>query len=293
MAALLFVAGLAVRLTVRDSIDGLAVLFYATPWPVLALLIIPAAILCAARARIACAVAFVCAGLASLACWFEQSFIRHESDPAPKAIRVVFWNAEHPKRLLPQVIEKLKAADGDILGVVETESTKPADKQRWREAFPGYSFQTLPGAMVFLTRGKVLSNEHGSLNEAGKYNVLKVRMPARDTTVVFVDFNAAPLRSRRPAFERLSELLDCHAGEDIIVMGDFNTPRESVFFTDMRKRMNQAFETAGNGWAETWPLPFPVLSLDHVWTTPSLRVIQCSLHRWLSDHRAVVVDIAQ
>lgn len=74
--------------------------------------------------------------------------------------------------------------------------------------------------------------------------------------------------------------------------GDFNTPRESSHFRQLRKPMTHAFETAGRGLADTWPVPIPVLSLDHIWTTPGLRVVQCRLGGGVADHRPVMADLA-
>jgi vancomycin resistance protein VanJ len=109
---------------------------------------------------------------------------------------------------------------------------------------------------------------------------------------LFVDLQPNPLRSRRPAFEALDRLVEAHAGERIVLMGDFNTPGDSRHWHGLRKHLMHAFESAGNGLADTWPLPFPVLGLDHVWTSTSIRIAACRQPWWwLSDHRPVIADI--
>ena len=77
-----------------------------------------------------------------------------------------------------------------------------------------------------------------------------------------------------------------------ILVGDFNTPLDSAYIAPLRKEMTNAFEASGSGCAATWPMPLPVLSLDQVWTTPSLRPVRCEhFGSWRSDHRAVVAEI--
>jgi vancomycin resistance protein VanJ len=289
----LFLIGLVLRVTVRDQWDGWSVFFYATPWPVLAVLAILIGVAHGLRRRKRLAASFVAAGLICAGAWYGQSVVRNPMTETPHQCRVVSWNAEHSKRQLPEVIETVRAFHGDIIGITETESTHPADAERWKAAFPHQTVKTLPGFMLFITRAEILSSVHGDLAGAGRYNAVKLRLDGRDITVLFVEFDANPLRSRRPAFTALEELRRRHTGEELILMGDFNTPRDSHYFDDLRSGMAHAFEAAGNGIADTWPLPFPVLSLDHVWTTPGLKAVRCELG-WshLSDHRPVVVDLA-
>ena len=292
IGAILFVIGLVLRLSIRDQADGWSVVFYATPWPVLAALAVLIGVVLWGRSWKWLAGSFVVAGLACAGAWYGQCVIRRPGNETAGQCRVVSWNAEHPKAALPDVIEAVHAFQGDIIGITETESTEPADAERWTAAFPNYTVRTLPGFMLFITRAEVLGSVHGQLGAAGRYNAVKVRLNGRDITVLLVEFDANPLRSRRPAFAALEELRRQHAGEEIILMGDFNTPRESAYFDSLRNGMTNAFDSAGNGIADTWPVPIPVLSLDHVWTTSGLRPVWCELvSSSLSDHRAVVVDL--
>ena len=289
---ILFLIGLVLRLTIRDKVDGWSAVFYATPLSVLATLaVLIGIVLWRWRRRWHAGLCFV-AGLACAGAWYAECVIRNPQVGTASQCRVVCWNAEHSKRELPAVIEAVRGMQGDIIGITETESTKPEDAERWKAAFPNHTVKTRPGFLLFITRADVLSSVHGPLGGAGRCNAVKVRLDGRNITVLIVEFDSNPFRSRRPAFAALEELCRQHAGEEIILMGDFNTPRESFYFDRLRHVMTHAFEAAGNGVADTWPVPIPVLSLDHVWTTPGLRPVQCEL-RWslLSDHRAVVVDL--
>ena len=289
-----FLLGLLLRLTARDSVDSFAVLFYATPWPVLSVLPLGEAAVWFARKRRSVAALLLALSAGCIAIWLTQSYFPPRAAQQPSDLRVLFWNAEHPKKRLPTVIAKVSSANADLIGIAETEATKPADKQRWKNTFPTYSIHNLAGGLLFLSRSKSNLIESGPLGLGGDYHVLKTRVHGTDTIVIFANLSAAPFRSRRPAFERLNKVLGRYAGDEIILMGDFNTPRESVFFTELRKTMQHAFETAGSGFAETWPVPIPVLSLDHVWTSGQFTITGCKLGWWLvSDHRPVIVELTR
>ncbi len=77
-----------------------------------------------------------------------------------------------------------------------------------------------------------------------------------------------------------------------MLLGDFNTPVDSVWLSAIRARFDNAFEVAGNGILATWPLPLPVLALDQVWVSDQLGV-SCAKIGWsmLSDHRPVFTEI--
>ena len=289
-AGLLF-AGLILRITVRDGIDRFAILFYATPWPVLAALgFVSAALWFADTKRFA--VVCLAAGMISAVTWVIGSYERNPQSPDRHDLRVVSWNAEHSKNDLPQIIERARAFDADILGITETESTEPADAARWQNAFPGHTVTTLPGHMLFITRGEVAGTRNGSLAGSGRFNLVRVKFDARFAQVLFVEFDATPFRSRRLPFDALHRAISNLPNEPVILMGDFNTPRESVHFGGKMAELQDAFDTAGHGFAETWPVPIPILSLDHILVSKSLRVLRCAHAASLSDHRPVIADLA-
>ena len=105
-----------------------------------------------------------------------------------------------------------------------------------------------------------------------------------------MDLDANPFRSRAAAFEALSRSLEGERSGPRLVLGDFNTPWESVHFDAFRATMHHAFDRAGSGLSPTWPLPVPLLELDHVWGR-EVRFTSCA-HEDLgaSDHRAVAFD---
>ena len=288
--AALLALGLILRLAVLDVVDPLAVFYYATPWPVLAVLGFIAASLWMEKRRLA--LACLAAGVFSAVMWVTESYERNPQSNEPQDLRVVSWNAEHSKDALPQIIEHARGFDADILGITETESTHAEDAVRWRSAFPGHTVATLPGYMLFITRGEITGTLSGSLARRGRFNLVRVKFGERPAQVLVVEFDANPLRSRRPPFVELQRTIANLPNEPIILMGDFNTPRESIYYGRSLNDLQNAFDIGGEGFAETWPVPLPLLSLDHIFVSKTLRVLRCRHGSSLSDHRPVIADLA-
>ena len=179
----ILIAGVVLRITVRDEIDGLAILFYATPWPVLAVLGFAAAVLWIPK-RKRFALGCAAAGATAAVLWVLGSYERSPRANGRHDLRVVSWSAEHAKKDLPAIIEKARSFEADILGITETESTEPADAERWRAAFPGHTVETLPGHMLFITRGEMIGTLSGSLAGRGNFNLVRLKFGDRPVQVV-------------------------------------------------------------------------------------------------------------
>jgi endonuclease/exonuclease/phosphatase (EEP) superfamily protein YafD len=71
-------------------------------------------------------------------------------------------------------------------------------------------------------------------------------------------------------------------------MGDFNTPSESVHYETFRQHMNDALDTAGTGFRETWFWGLPLLSLDHIWLGKDWHILEArKIWTRSSDHAAL------
>jgi vancomycin resistance protein VanJ len=76
-----------------------------------------------------------------------------------------------------------------------------------------------------------------------------------------------------------------------LIGGDFNSPAGDRTFHTLQSRFLDSFAEAGVGWGNTFRNDWPVLRIDQIWATPTLRPhaarAVASQH---SDHRLVVVD---
>ena len=292
-AACLLFAGLLVRASgVRDRHPLPGVIFYATPWPVLAGLAFGLACYALGRQRRvrALVLALVLAG--SGAMWMRQSFVHAHPAPGDVAMRLVYWNASRPKMRRAQCVSYLQSLHADIIAVGESNVYTDDFPAEWRDGFPGRSLLQRAG-FVLITPEPPISTEFGRLADRGDYLLARCLVKEHAVAVLLVDFETRVGSSKAAPFARLAEIIAAHRDEPLVVMGDFNTPHDSVHFDSWRRDFCEAFETGGHGFSETWPVPFPLLRIDHCWLGQRWRAVNCELG-WslLSDHRAIVADLA-
>lgn len=290
LIALLFVC-LVSHFILKDTIALWAVVYYSMPLPVLFSLALLLGLLFAVERRNR--IALLCFGCSSLGLlmWTFESFSFNRRVATPDNVKIFCWNAaSNPSA--DEVAHYVAGFDADLIGIVEA-GIRTSRVQTWQNVFHDQHVEKLPGNMGLITKGKIVSTQTGSLNGLGRYNLIVVVINCVRFHVVLVDFDSDPFRSRAPAFTALRELIRAHAQENLIVMGDFNTPEDSVFFASFRPLLKHAFGEGGRGFAKTWPLPAPVLEIDHIWVSPKTPVVDCEL-AWshLSDHRPVVANIA-
>jgi endonuclease/exonuclease/phosphatase (EEP) superfamily protein YafD len=287
------IVGILLRVThLRDRFHPLAIVFYTTPWPCIAAGL---AILALHAARLGHGHRlrrYVILTGGALFTWIALSWQWAPAVSKPVVLRVAHWNAGHPA---PWRVEKLaawlKSQDADILSIPEAEGT--AKIRDWAAQFPGYHVEQLPGEMLSLVRGEVLSREDGLLANGSYYGLLHARVRGQAVTILQADLYGMPTNPRGPAAHRLFEIAHAHAGERLILVGDFNTPQDSVYFDPFRQDLFPAFAKAGRGLSETWPMPVPMLTIDHLWSSHSLVPVDAHIGWvWWSDHRPVVADFA-
>lgn len=80
--------------------------------------------------------------------------------------------------------------------------------------------------------------------------------------------------------------------EPTIFGGDFNAPATDVVHRYLARDFVDAFSEAGTGWGDTFHNRFPILRIDHIYSTRHLTPIRCrSVKTRHSDHRFVVADL--
>ena len=290
-ATTLLAGGLSLRLTIGDSVPGLSAIFYATPWPVLAALAILPAFLWVRRRRWQPAGGFALVALLCGIAWARTSF-RAGPVPVPGSLRVAYWNVGRPDRERPEVLAKMSEIRADVFGLGETRRGNGPVDPSWTTGQPGKHVLPLRRHMMLSSPMPATQLHDGFLNDRGQYALTQTELRGKAVFILMVDFDAVVTISRKPAFDRMAEIIDSLGDAPLIVMGDFNTPSESVYFTPLRHRLKSAFATAGRGYSHTWPMPLPVLDLDHIWVSHHFRVVS-SEHpvSFLSDHLPIVADL--
>jgi endonuclease/exonuclease/phosphatase (EEP) superfamily protein YafD len=282
--------GLVLRVTVRDSVDLLAPLYYMTPWPVLAALTLP--LVWRVRRQPPMVFGSIVITHVFLALWIMEDWRSGQPSRDPSDLRVVQWNVDRPVRRFPAIAQRLRAYDADLITVAEGLTRDDKGRERWREAFSDYKVEFTPGNMLCLVRGEVTARQSGLLTPASYYSYFDVVIGGRELRVLQVDISGVPTQPRREAMTKLTELANSLRDRPLIVLGDFNTPRDSVHFAELRKTFVNTFEAVGIGSGETWPMPLPVLSLDQIWCDRGLVPVRCHHEiTFRSDHRPLIAEL--
>jgi vancomycin resistance protein VanJ len=285
----LLICGLVVRLSVKDDVDRFAVFYYATPWPVLTAMAAICLVYWWRRPRLRWVTLPVFAFCVTM--FIVRCCAFGPINDAPESFRIAYWNVARPvwrlDKILPQA--DLLHADFAVFGEHRKGTQTPP---QWAAHFAGRFVLPLARELLLVAPSEVKRIDGGSLGGVGGCQICRAVVNGREIFLLMVDFSPTLERSRSPAFDRLFQIIDAYSEKPLIVIGDFNTPADSVYFDRLRKRLTSAFDAAGHGYAATWPMPLPVLQLDHIWTNKHLRVLRCEHHTSLySDHRAVTADI--
>lgn len=292
--ALVTLLGILLRLTVRDRWLYVSAIYYALPLPVLSLFATLAALLFRRGGdRRSMRVGFTVA--TGLIVWCAISTIGPGPDRngAGESSRILCWNIRHGLLGWDRIAETIQQMDPDMAALVEAGEWSKERRQFWKSAFPEHDVSLLGGRVVCLTRDESGAGIAGRLPGGGQYRQLDVAVAQGRLTILIVDLKSDPLQSRQPPLERLAEIAEQLDDRPLVILGDFNTPPDSIHFAPLRRNHRHAFETAGTGYQPTWPLPVPVLCLDHVWVNRHVRVQSCR-NGWTqaSDHRPVVADVS-
>ncbi|MEW4530574.1 endonuclease/exonuclease/phosphatase family protein [Maioricimonas sp. JC845] len=292
VSLLLAVAGLVLHGTVRDHWIATSLVFYALP-PIIIALFAGLALLAYWRdlsSRIVRTVAV--AGFLLVAGWSQSCSWRTGPDVsiAEEDIRVVFWNTRHLAAGSERIARAVGQFDADIIALCEAGPATEEQRALWRNACPGYDVTFLGNEMMVLTRGTSGDSATFNLSNHTEVRQLEVVLPEGCVTCLLVDVASSPMFPRRQALKELAAIADAASDRPLLILGDFNTPSDSVLFGPLRDGHDNAFEEAGRGFRPTWPVPLPVLDLDQIWTNRKVEIRECGIGWWwVSDHRPVHV----
>ncbi len=232
-------------------------------------------------------------------CWntqFHQNNLQSESKEVKRStIQIVFWNIGDRLWGIDSVLDELRTLDADLIGLVEAGAESAEMKQFWLDSFPDHPHQVVKNGFVCLSKIPISNHDSGSLSQMGKFERLTLNRDQNSQalfSVFLVDIKSNVLKSRKKALIALSEQVSQNNDQPVMVLGDFNTPSDSVHFRPLRKYLKHSFEVAGDGYMATWPLPLPVLDLDGIWVNGRVDVIHCENRwTWVSDHRPVWAEV--
>lgn len=296
LGCLLLVTGMVLHLTVRDTHKVAGVFFYAMPLPLIMLGWVIAAVWHFRRKTLWIGCLFMAV---VTACWWQTVSYRKPSLAAAAAVsrqpathlKVMYWNMAHQR--LPSVdLDQLIAThQPDIVGLGEVGLRSGDPNPLVRNLPPGYIALKPEHGMGLVIRGSAGPQQITKIKKTrSKFLQVDVTVDGKVWHLLLVDGDADPFLKRE---ELLKKVLALAHAPNTLVMGDFNTPIESVWFDRWRTAgLHHATEGARIGFRETWPRHWPVLTIDHLWSTPETRPVffeRVCLPS--SDHLAIVASL--
>lgn len=218
---------------------------------------------------------------------------RGTGEPPPAAIKVVQWNTARRFTAAEDVFRTVRKDKPDIC--LFSESPRIEKVREMGNTHLGLPYSLDDAGMTLFSRFPM--QKLGTIPiTGGRAWAVRIFSPLGPLDVVAFDLISHPLLDRFTPMREMSEWIRTRPRTlPLLILGDFNTPRDSLSFEPLRRHVKNAHEVAGGGWPYTWPVPLPMYSIDNAWVSHDIRVFG---HRHrpsrLSDHlRQVFLIIFQ
>ncbi|MBU2950451.1 endonuclease/exonuclease/phosphatase family protein [Tamlana agarivorans] len=270
---IIIIALLMLHFIIKDRTYELSLLFYPLPLPVIILIVLGLSIFLGKWRKYN----LFLAGLL-LVIWLGRSFRFSIAEPIKDSdIEIVFWNTSRVHKFKDAITQY-----GDFPDVMVLAEASDTDFKDLQKKYPDYSFYKSTRELSIFSKhpmkiiSDVTSNYHTSVVH---FETCNLHFYAVDVT-----------GSRDVPRHWELDYVDAHLEfqERTIVLGDFNLPYESVYFEVIRAQFNHWFSSKGNGFRETWPWELPLLSLDHIWVSKDLEILDSKkINSLESDHEMI------
>ncbi|WP_299891942.1 endonuclease/exonuclease/phosphatase family protein [uncultured Lacinutrix sp.] len=278
-----------VHFVIKDYIFPISIIFYAFP----IIIIIPFGLLTSWFYRKKKVLVYFLIGFSLILSyhWFNNYYVFPVSKTlSEKDSSILFWNVAKNSKGLPLdvIFEKIKEYNIDILTFVEAENILQKDIIALKKEFRDYSFKKLKGNMLIGVKGKIDSVFYKSKKKSYKFNIIESTIDGTTSKIIIVDIYASPFFSKRDA---LKDVLSFSTENNIdIIVGDFNTPYESIHFKNYEINY-KSFHDYSDGLTATWPYGIPLLELDQIWLNKTNQPIQLNKFQYLfSDHKLLIAE---
>ncbi len=197
---------------------------------------------------------------------------RGHVEPPPDSIKVVQWNTARRVTAAEAIFRTVKKDKPDIC--LFSESPRLEKIRETGNNVLGLPYSLDDAGMTLFSRYPMQGL--GTLPiTGGRAWAVRISSPLGQFDVVAFDLISHPLLDRFTPMRELSEWIRKRpVALPLLILGDFNTPRDSLSFRPIRKYVNNAHEASGGGWPYTWPVPLPMYSIDNAWVSQDIRVYQ-------------------
>ncbi len=283
-----YVTLLIIHFLIKDRFQNVSVIYYASPLPLIILFGLFVTIMNYRHKPLFYVLSFFLLGISGYFCghYFGSEF---ETTPSKETSHILFWNAAGNQPLPTDILIKhIKTARPEILALVETENISDSDLTILKTACPDYNFQTLEGAMLIAIKGQIIEIIFKEEERLYRSNRIVTTIDDKPVTILIADVSASPFRNKEIPLSTIAETAKKHKID--VLVGDFNTPYESVFFKDF-KRDYYSFHPFSIGLTSTWPIPIPLIEIDQIWVAKSLQPIKMEKFSYdVSDHKLLIAE---
>jgi Endonuclease/Exonuclease/phosphatase family len=258
-----------INFTIKDQFYWSSFIFYTFPLPIIILLIIGLLIFIKKHTK-----KIIVLVLILTVIWISRSYKHNETNINESHIEIVLWNASRDRNFedafneiesIPDILILVECGEKDIKKV----KSKYGDN---------YFFLSKEEIGIFSKTPITVKNKINSEN-----NSTIINFKVRGFNFYAIDLSGSMFNFRKKELDFLFSNID--KSKKMLILGDFNTPFESVHFKDFKDNFNHAFSEKGNGFRETWPWNIPLLSLDHIWASKDLEILTVEkINTFKSDH---------
>ncbi|MEZ4803652.1 MAG: endonuclease/exonuclease/phosphatase family protein [Gelidibacter sp.] len=281
---ILFLCLLFIHFILKDRYYTFSILYYACPLPLIILFGLLVTLLFFSKKRIFYILIVLLVGMN---CYFFLHYFGAAAEEDKIATSsILFWNVAENKPLPTDIItEKIDQYHPEIIALVEALPSQE-DLNVLKKACPDYQFQKLYGTMLVGIKGSIDNVEFKAKTSVYKFNFIKATINGKLFKIMIADVNAVPFFNKKFPLDFIHDFSQKHKVD--VLLGDFNTPYESVFFENF-KQDYYSFHPYSIGMTSTWPTKFPVIEIDQIWIGNKFQPIKMDKFCYkLSDHKMLL-----
>ena len=283
----ILLVGLVIRFSIKDTYYISSLVYYTLPLPILGFGVIAVGVL--ERRKRLKNLLFIL-GIVCIGVWINTSyrFSTGGKQQKKKPATIVYWNAAKRNNFIDgfELLEELP----DVLVLGEYDQTKKDDLKSIRKKYRSGYFRVIYGKIGVFSKSPIRNVRPIKMKNYSFLTSFTTKIKGKRYYLYAIDITANLKCFRKPMLEEA--LGHIKKRKRTFVLGDFNTPYESIHFDTYRQRFSHVFDAKGEGFRETWFYNVPLLSLDHIWCSKDVELISAAkLSNWESDHALLRVKL--
>lgn len=283
---LIFIILIGIHFTIKDNFFPVSIIYYAFPPLFLIVLGIVVSFFYFKEKKAFYSLILFSSFL--IGYWFNN-YYSFEMDSKTSNIKdyILFWNVSNKSKFPTKIlIEKAINYSPNVIALVETRNITKENLNELKSKLLDYSFKELKGEMFIAVKGKINAVAYHSNKNRVNFNFINATIDNQKSTILVTDVYAWPLVNKKFILKELFQFANNKNAS--FVVGDFNTPYESVHFEDYRKYFNN-FHLVSQGFTATWPDKIPLWEIDQIWINSEIMPITLKKYYYQNSDHALLV----